>query len=208
MRVVVPFDAERPKTRLSDVLDAEGRRSFATAMLRDVLAAVRGAGGDPAVLSTAPVGVDAPVEVDPRPLTPAVNDALDGADGPTAVVMADLALASPGAVGRLLAAEGDVVLVPGRGGGTNAFVARHPGFRVDYHGVSVRDHRRIAREAGAEVGHVDSYRLSTDVDERTDLPEVLLHGRDRSRRWLRERGFRIRVDGDDGRVRAVQGQPE
>ncbi|PSQ17017.1 2-phospho-L-lactate guanylyltransferase [Halobacteriales archaeon QS_8_69_26] len=240
MRVVVPFDARRPKTRLAPVLDPDERTAFARAMLADVCTALVEAGADPEVLATAPVdpgrlGVDpasVTVTVDERPLTPAVNDVLaeslgrdpdagsdDGADlGPAgtgasdsragggdgdpdaetvAVVMADLALATPAAVERLLSAPGDVVLVPGRGGGTNAVLARHPGFRVDYHGVSYRDHRRIAAEAGAAVRTVDSYRLSTDVDERSDLPEVLLHGRPRSREWLRDRGFRVATDAED-----------
>lgn len=146
---------------------------------------------------------DREVVVDERALTPAVNDTLAGA-GPTAVVMADLALATPSAVARLLAdgagAEGrqSVTLVPGRGGGTNALVARHPDFRVDYHGVSFQDHRQQVREAGAALRRVDSFRLSTDVDERADLPEVLLHGGPRSRGWLRRAGFDLAVT--DGRV--------
>lgn len=201
MRVVVPFDARRPKSRLSDPLDPDQRRAFARAMLRDVLGALRGAGTDPEVLATRPVDVDAPVTVDERSLTPAVNDLLSE-PGPLAVVMADLPLATPAAIDRLLSADGDVVLVPGRGGGTNALVARHPEFRVDYHGVSIRDHRRIAREVGADPTEVDSYRLSTDVDEREDLPEVLLHGGDHSREWLRDAGFR--VDASGGRVTAVR----
>ncbi len=234
MHVVVPFDEATPKTRLSDTLGESDRRGFARAMLGDVLGAVEAASrrgpvevDRVTVLSTAPLpppstlvtdhgdgpvagdggsGEDAPdreVVVDERALTPAVNDALAAA-GPTAVVMADLALATPEAVARLLAdgadAEGraSVTLVPGRGGGTNALVARHPDFRVDYHGVSFRDHRQRVREAGAALRRVDSFRLSTDVDERDDLPEVLLHGGPRSRGWLRRAGFEIAVT--DGRV--------
>ena len=155
---------------------------------------------------------DAPapeVVVDERALTPAVNDAL-AAPGATAVVMADLALVTPDAVARLLAdgadAEGreSVTLVPGRGGGTNALVARHPDFRVDYHGVSFRDHRQRVREAGAALRRVDSFRLSTDVDERADLPEVLLHGGPRSRGWLRRAGFDLAVS--EGRVGVARGR--
>jgi 2-phospho-L-lactate guanylyltransferase len=198
MRVVVPFDARRPKTRLSPVLDGDERAAFARAMLADVLDAVRAAGGDPSVLATAPVDVEVPVTVDERPLTPSVNDALDRTDGRVAVVMADLALATPAALERLFAADGEVVLVPGRGGGTNALVVDHPEFRVDYHGVSVRDHRRAARAVDATVGAVDSYRLSTDVDDPDDLPEVLLHGDGAAERWLRDAGFELAVE--DGRV--------
>ncbi|MFT4933224.1 MAG: 2-phospho-L-lactate guanylyltransferase [Natronomonas sp.] len=198
MRVVVPFDTRDPKTRLEDVLDGAERSAFAQAMLRDVLDAIRTAGGEPAVLATADVDVDVPVTVDERSLTPAINDRLGPADVPVAVVMADLALAVPDAVERLLDADGPVVLVPGRGGGTNALLVREPAFHVDFHGASFRDHCRIATEAGIDPTVVDSYRLSTDVDEPADLVEVLLHGEGRAAAWLEDEGFELVVD--DGRV--------
>jgi len=202
MRVLVPFAAEDPKTRLSDVLDADERAAFARTMLEDVLDAIRDTGQSPELLATAPLDVDVPVTVDERPLTPAVDAALAATDGPVAVVMADLALATSAALERLFDSEGDVVLAPGRGGGTNALVARHPEFRVDYHGVSFRDHREAAREIGADVAVVDSHRLATDVDERADLAEVLLHGEGAAADWLREAGFALSADG--GRVRVVR----
>lgn len=208
MQVVVPFDARAPKTRLADVLDAPEREALARAMLADVLAALHEAGADPEVLATAPVtGLDLPVDTEPpvtvdeRPLTEAVNAVLAGTDGPVAVVMADLPLATPAALRRLLEADGAVVLVPGLGGGTNALVARDPRFRVDYHGVSVRDHRRAARELGVEPVEVDSARLSTDIDEPADLPEVLLRGAGRAADWLADR-FELAVT--DGRVEVVR----
>mgnify|MGYP000592531061 CR=1 FL=1 len=201
MRVVVPFDATDPKSRLDAVLDADERREFAAVLLADVLDALRGTGVDPAVLATAPLDVDAPVTVDDRPLTDAVNAVLADADEPVAVVMADLALATPGSCRRLLGAPGDVALAPGRGGGTNALLARHPDFRVDYHGRSYVDHLRAARRVGASVFEVDSHRLATDVDERADLGEVLLHGEGDAPDWLRERGFRPTADGGRGGVR-------
>lgn len=197
MEVVVPFAVEQPKTRLATVLDGEERQSFARAMLRDVLAAVRATGREPTVLATTTVDVDAPVTVDDRALTEAVNARLDG-EGPVAVVMADLPLATGEAVERLFAPAADVALAPGLGGGTNALVARHPAFRVDYHGASIRDHRRIAREVGAGAVTVDSFRLATDVDEPPDLAEVLLHGEGRARDWLADAGFELAVD--EGRV--------
>lgn len=198
MRVLVPYDAERPKTRLAGVLDADERAAFAAAMLADVLGAIRAAGHDPTVLSTAPVDADAPVRVDERPLTPAVNAALSDAEGPRAVVMADLALATPRAVGGLCAAAGDVVVAPGRGGGTNALVVRHPAFRVDYHGTSYLDHLRAARAVGATVREFDSFRLGTDVDDADDLADLLVHGDGAARGWLADAGFRLTTG--DGRV--------
>ncbi|WP_435176201.1 2-phospho-L-lactate guanylyltransferase [Halorussus sp. AFM4] len=224
MRVVVPYAATEPKTRLADALSADERTAFAEAMLGDVLAAVRATGREPEVLATAPVDADAPVTVDDRPLTEAVNAVLASTDGPVAVVMADLALATPDALDRLFDAGGDVVVAPGRGGGTNALVVRHPEFRVDYHGTSFLDHLAAAREIGASVEVIDSHRLATDVDERADLAEVLIHGGREVQRaaesgrsdqraaespavgasyvWLREAGFELA--GDDSRVGVVR----
>ena len=199
MRTIVPFDATTPKTRLAPLLDSEERRELSRAMLSDVLEALAPTPADPVVLATAPIECPAPVAVDDRPLTEAVNDRLG--PGPTAVVMADLVLATPESVERLLGPDAGVTLVPGRGGGTNALVARDPLFRVDYHGVSFRDHRRIAESAGLSVATVDSFRLSTDVDEPADLVEVLLHAPDGATgSWLTASGFEVAVEGADERA--------
>lgn len=204
MRVVVPFDPRDPNSRLSPVLDADQRREFAAAMLADVLSAVRTAGGAPEILSTAPLDVDElagvdseiPVTVDDRPLSAAVNDGLAD-ELPTAVVMADLALATSDAVERLFPAEDDVVIAPGQTGGTNALVVRSSGFSVDYHGASYRDHVAAAEAVGASVATVDSFRLAVDVDDPEDLVDVLVHGEGAAAEWLREAGFEVVVrDGD------------
>lgn len=193
MRVLVPFDAQEPNTRLDPVLDAEERRAFAGAMLADVLTALRETDCDLdiQVLATAPADVDADVSVDDRPLTPAVNAVLGATETPVAVVMADLPLTTPAAVERLFSHPADVVLAPGLGGGTNALLARRPEFRVDYHGVSYRDHREAAAAVGATVRTVDSFRLALDVDDPTDLAEVLLHSNGDAAAWLREAGFSV-----------------
>ncbi|MFC4436621.1 MULTISPECIES: 2-phospho-L-lactate guanylyltransferase [Natrialbaceae] len=204
MHVVVPFAADTPKTRLEPVLATEERSVFARAMLEDVLTAIEATGRETTVVSTAPLDLEdslsATVTVDDRPLTAAVNDRLPTSRGdePVAVVMADLALTTADALERLFAAAGDVVIAPGRGGGTNALVVRHPEFRVDYHGGSYLDHREIAAEIGADLGTIDSFRLGTDVDEPADLVEVLVHGTGRAPARLRNLGFELDTSG--GRV--------
>jgi 2-phospho-L-lactate guanylyltransferase len=198
MRILVPFEAVDPKTRLGEVLGADEREDVARAMLRDVLGACLAAGHDPEVVATAPVEVaDAPVTVDDRPLSTAVNARLGGTE-PLGVVVADLALLTPTAVDRLVdaAADADVAIAPGRGGGTNGLVVADPDFRVDFHGVSYRDHVAAAREVGADFAVVDSMRLSTDVDEPADLVEVLLHGEGEAAAWL---GARFELAPGEGR---------
>ncbi|ARS91355.1 2-phospho-L-lactate guanylyltransferase [Natrarchaeobaculum aegyptiacum] len=232
MEVLVPFAAERPKTRLEPVLSAEERAAFARVMLADVLETVTETGHDPVVLSTAPLedraveserlsrepevdprgtieGIDPQIVIDDRSLSAAVGGRLPGpGDDPVAVVMADLALVTPVSLETLfepLVGDGprgesvpDVVIAPGRGGGTNALVVDHPQFSVDYHGASYRDHVRIAREAGATVESVDSYRLGTDVDEPADLVEVVLHGEGQAAAFLDALGFDLETG--SGRV--------
>jgi 2-phospho-L-lactate guanylyltransferase len=204
MRVLVPYSERDPKSRLAPVLSAPERRSFARAMLADVVDAVRGAGHDPELLVPEPPDAalpDVPATVDDRRLTPAVDAVLDRVGGQVpevAVVMADLPLATPTALRRLVGVGGDVAVAPGRGGGTNALVVRDPAFPVDYHGASYRDHREAAAAAGLSVGVVDSMRLATDVDEPTDLAEVLLHGGGRARGWLVDAG--VELDPTGGRV--------
>lgn len=194
MDAIVPFDADTPKTRLSPLFDGAERRELAHVMLGDVLGVLEDADWDPTVLATSSIDCTVPVDVDDRPLTTAVDSAL--ADRlPAAVVMADLPLLTTEALDRLAARESDVVVAPGLGGGTNALVVRRPDFRTDFHGVSVRDHRKLAADAGMDVATVDSLRLALDVDEPDDLVEVLVHGDCETVDWLRAAGCSV-VAGD------------
>jgi len=203
MRTLVPFDATDPKTRLDALFSPAERRELAAVMLADVLEAVRAAGGEPLVVATADVACDAPVAVDERALSDAVNARLEPG---TAVVMADLALATPRVLRSLFAASGDVVLAPGLGGGTNALVVRDDGFTVDYHGASYRDHLRNAAAAGCSVREFDAARLALDVDERADLADVLSRGEGRTPAWLREAGVTL-ADGA-GRTNVTRSEKE
>jgi 2-phospho-L-lactate guanylyltransferase len=193
MQVIVPFDTQNPKTRLSGVLDSRERKRFARSMLRDVLDAIKVAGHAPVVLTTAALDIDAKTRLDKRPLTPAVNAVLDdtAVSAPIAVVMADLALVTPATLRKLFDADDDLVLARGVGGGTNALVSHHPNFRVDYHGASYRDHLTAADAVGASVTEIDSYRLGIDIDEPDDIVELLLHSDGHAAQWLQNVGIRI-----------------
>lgn len=189
MRVIIPFAGSMPKTRLSDVLSLSERRSFARAMLQDVLAAVQAAGHEPVLLTPSPLDSDVSTIVDDQPLSGAVNAVLSDSDLPVTVLMADLPLITATDLAQFVETQGDVVLAPGLGGGTNALVVRDRSFAVDYHGTSYLDHLETAQEMGLDVSEATSWRLTVDIDEPPDLAEVLLHNDGHASRWLAERGF-------------------
>lgn len=197
---VIPYKPVNPKTRLSCLLDQPEREAFAALMLSDVVSAVRGAGLTTSILATGPCrlpGIE--VIVDGRGLNDSLNGILSEYREEILIIMADLPLVLPGTVGRLLSADGDIVLAPGRGGGTNAIYVRTPGqFHVDYYGASFLKHLRIVKECGLAPGVFDSFRLHTDIDEKEDLVELLIHGQGESRRYLERLGFSLRIE--KGRV--------
>ena len=71
-------------------------------------------------------------------------------------------------------------------------------FHVDYYGGSYLKHMRIAAECGLSCDVIDSFRLHTDIDEKEDLAELLLHGSGKSRAFLEEKGFSLTTE--NGRV--------
>lgn len=205
-QAIIPFKPINPKTRLSCVMSQPERESFARVMLGDVIAAVTGAGCTPLLLCTHPyscAGVETVVKE--KGLNDALNECLGMLNGPVLIIMADLPLATADAVGRFVSSPADVAIAPGRGGGTNAIFVKDPRrFHVDFYGASFLDHMDIAREAGLTVEVFDSFRLHTDIDEKEDLVEILLHGEGKSRESLLGLGFSLSVE--HGRV-GVQRNP-
>ena len=112
--------------------------------------------------------------------------------------MADLALLRRDDVAGILNCEGDVVLCPGRGGGTNMILIRSPMFRTCYQGLSFPKHVASACQAGLKVSVFESFRAGCDIDEPEDLAEVLLHGRGRSKTVLEDMGFVLSESGRAG----------
>ena len=185
------------------------------AMLKDVLDAVLGQGRATILsrpgLNIADVGYD--VEIQESGL--GLNDALNALIAEEAslgwpldilICMADLALLTEKEVAGILNCQGDVVLCPGRGGGTNMILIRNPGFRTCYRGLSFPKHLAYARQSGLEVSVFESFRAGCDIDEPEDLAEVLLHGRGRSKGVLEEMGFILPEKGRAGLIRRSGGE--
>ncbi|KDE55756.1 2-phospho-L-lactate guanylyltransferase [Methanoculleus sp. MH98A] len=205
---LIPFKPVNPKTRLSCILNQGEREAFARAMLEDVIAAVQKSGCSATLLCTHSFKHEnALVAVRTEPLNDAINWALGQFHCPALIIMADIPLVTAGDIQRLIRTEKDMSIVPGRGGGTNIIFLKKPRcFRADYYGASFLDHMRIAEECGFSVEVIDSFRMSTDIDEKEDLVEILIHGKGRrSREYLENSGFSIVLD-EKGRV-GVQRDP-
>jgi 2-phospho-L-lactate guanylyltransferase len=121
--------------------------------------------------------------------------ALQGWSWDILIVMADLALLTQNDVVGILSCQGDVVLCPGRGGGTNMILIRDPGFRTCYRGLSFPKHLEFARKSGLKTDVFESFRAGCDIDCPEDLAEVLLHGRGKARVLLEKMGFSLSEKG-------------
>ena len=207
--IVVPFRLDGAKSRLSPALAVNERREMALAMLRDVLACI-GQFGNLTVL-TRPgwdIGEDrwreqAGQDIKIMPSDLKLNDALNmviereilqGWRRDLLIVMADLALLEKGDIEGVISCPGDVVLCPGRGGGTNIILIRSPRFRTCYQGLSYPRHIDLARKIGLRLSVYESFRAGCDIDRPEDLAEILLHGKGEARSLLEKWGFQLSDD--------------
>jgi 2-phospho-L-lactate guanylyltransferase len=197
---LIPFKLVNPKTRLSCMLNQVEREAFARAMLEDVIFAIKDANCSPVIVGTELFdSEDIQITVSDADLNQTLNALLPQSNGATLIIMADLPLANADTIRRVIATKHDIAIVPGRGGGTNVIYIREPQrFHVDYYGMSFLKHVKIAQEAGLSCEVIDSFRLHTDIDEKEDLVELLIHGTGTSRAFLEELGFILSVD--KGRV--------
>ncbi|MCX6692359.1 MAG: 2-phospho-L-lactate guanylyltransferase [Methanoregula sp.] len=204
---VIPFKPKNPKTRLSCVLDEQEREAFAEAMLLDVVEVVRDADCQPVILGTELFDSDlVQVTIKDAGLSEALNEYLSCAVTGVLIIMADLPLADKESVRRVIGTKMDMAIVPGRGGGTNVIYLKDPArFHVDYYGGSYLKHMKIAQELGLSCEVIDSFLLHTDIDEKEDLVEILIHGTGKSHAFLLERGFTITTD--KGRVGVERKSP-
>ncbi len=207
--MVIPFKNQGAKSRLACVLTPQERQLLSFAMLKDVLDAVLGFGWATILsrpgLDAAKVGYDVEILESELDLNDALNaviagEAMQGWPSDILIVMADLALLTQNDVAGILNCRGDVVLCPGRGGGTNMILIRTPEFRTCYQGLSFPKHLACGQQAGLEVSVFESFRAGCDIDEPEDLTEVLLHGRGETRSLLEKMRFSVSEKGRGGGI--------
>ena len=208
MRVIaVPVKSlERAKGRLSDVLEPLERAALTLAMLEDVLDACLVIPGwqtwvvspDEAVLEVSARRRARPVVEESPGLLVAIHQLEEEASGADAlaVVLADLPLLTPDALGRLLHTIGPVVAAPaGSDRGTNALLRRPPQVIPARFGTdSFRKHRQVAEQLDIPFAGVDSPELGFDLDRPEDVPVLLGAGRrSRTRAACLEMGLPARL---------------
>jgi 2-phospho-L-lactate guanylyltransferase len=181
---VIPVNRlDRAKGRLADLLSVEERASLQLHTLKTVVAAVRGAGLEPRVLTAdETIARELPgVEVVPEQaalsgLNAQLETAIRGLQE-VLILHADLPLASGAEVRSLVesAPHGlSVTMVRSPDGGTNAMLLRPPGrFALAYGPDSHAKHSSAAEAAGMSVTTVDSPALSLDLDTRADVAALL-----------------------------------
>ncbi len=187
MKAIIPFKKKNAKSRLSPLLSQSEREMLAECMLEDVIRALKGSVVDKYEVLTE------------GSLNEAINGAIHRTQEPMLVIMPDLPLIQPRHINEIVSANADVVIAPGKGGGTNALFLREPRrFKVDYCQASFLNHLGIARDAGMSVYIYDSFFVSTDMDEPEDLVELLIHGKGAAALYLREIG--VALSTTSGRV--------
>ncbi len=200
MRAVIPFKKSNAKSRLGALLSEKEREMLAIAMLNDVAEALIESGCFDVidVLSTSILEVKgANIVLTDLGLNEALNEYLQkmsshSINEPVLIITADLPLVSIKNIRDIVSSSADIVIAPGRMGGTNALFIREPSsFHVDYYGASFLKHLKIARKNNLELRVFDSFNLSTDIDEVEDLAEVLLHGKGHAQDYLKKLGFNI-----------------
>ncbi len=198
MRAVIPFKKNNAKSRLGALLSEKEREELAIAMLNDVAETLISSGCFEVVdiLSTSIIEVKgANIVLTEMGLNEALNEYLQkmsshSINEPVLIIMADLPLVSIDNIRDIASSSSDIVIVPGRMGGTNALFIRDPEiFHVDYYGASFLKHCEIASKKDLKLEVFDSFNLSTDIDEVEDLAEVLIHGRGNAARYLKKLGF-------------------
>ena len=220
-KAIIPFKKERAKSRLGGVLGEKEREEFAVRMLGDVLVALSESEIEEVeIISTCSeeqikedlnrglklnleleselksnLNLKLTVREDGRGLNEVLNEEIKDEKEPVLIIMADVPLATPESIDEIISREEDVVITPGREGGTNALFLRKPyKFAVSYYGISCLKHIETAKRRDLSYAIHDSFFISTDIDEVNDLIELLIHGGGFSAEYLRGIGVSIHAD--------------
>ena len=197
VHAIIPFKLDGAKSRLSNVMSIEEREEFSFKMLQDTLKSLDSLEMRVSILSTSDIKLDDyEILISKKGLNDALNEILseEKEKNPVLILMSDLPLITSKIVKRILEREEDVVIVPGRKGGTNVLFIRDPSrFKVNYYEISFKNHEEIARDGDLSYYIYDSMLAGTDMDEEEDLLDLLIFGNRKARDYLKEIGFSVKI---------------
>jgi 2-phospho-L-lactate guanylyltransferase len=212
VKAIIPFKKGGAKSRLWTFFNEKEREELALRMLKDVLSSLSGSQIEEVEILTtcsenelmgdltswelfSHAQLKMSVREDKRGLNEALNDVIKNEKTPQLIIMADIPLTTSECINELLAHEEDVVIAPGRKGGTNALILRKPcECFVSYYGLSCLEHIEMAKRKNLSYAVHDSFFISVDIDEIDDLMELLIHGRGLAAEYLRTIGVSLLVD--------------
>jgi|Deesub1362A_J573_1020465.scaffolds.fasta_scaffold01131_5 2-phospho-L-lactate guanylyltransferase len=171
--VLIPYNPISPKSRLSEILNEEEREALSKLMLEDVLDIVRRVGEEPRVIT------------ERGELNEILRKNLK--EGETLILASDVPLIREENLKDILENPSDVVIAPGRRGGTNAlFLKRAFEFSFHFEGASFVKHVFEALRRDMSISIYDSFYVSSDIDYPSDLIDLWIHGNGKSAEFLRE----------------------
>jgi 2-phospho-L-lactate guanylyltransferase len=204
--ILVPVkDLAQAKQRLAAVLDQSARTELAQAMLHDVLAALAGWRGHPAVaiVTSDSFAVELArkynFEVIPDPVNPGETGAIEMATAicvargveSTLVIPADIPLIEASELDAIIEnapAEGSVLVPAADGRGTNAAFRRPADlFPLRFGNDSFKPHHAVAQATGKPCVVLQLPGIAVDVDNSSDLQALIsLPGETRAQRLMRK----------------------
>lgn len=201
------------KTRLSPFLTEKEREELLKVMLKDVTDCLRKyvdkiiiISADEDVLRYAEsINLDTLMENDNSNLNKALKQAMDYCRGKAKKVIitpSDIPLIGKTNIKMLIeSSKGlDFIIVPSKGGGTNAIILKPSSIRTKFGDFSYKEHVNIADRKKLNPQVHDSFFMALDVNTTEDLGEIMVHGENtHTRKFLKT--LKINVESVHGSER-------
>ena len=212
--VIIPVSKFKDaKTRLSPFLSEEEREELLKVMLKDVTDSLRKhvdkiiiISADSDVLNYAKsINLDTLVENDNSNLNKALKQAMDYCKGKTKkviIIPSDVPLIGKTNINLLIESSKslDFVIVPSKGGGTNAIILKPSSIRTRFGEFSYKEHVNAASRKKLNPQVHDSFFMALDVNTPEDLGEIMVHGENtNTRKYLKQ--LKINVESIHGHER-------
>ena len=177
------------KTRLSPFLELKEREELLKAMLKDVNSSLKDyvdkvflISGDREVLNYAEeLGIETIVENEDSNLNKGLTQAMETLKDQTKkliILPSDLPLIGRSNMGTLIenAKQFDFIIVPSKGGGTNALMMKPLAINMKFGEFSFLKHIKETEKNNIIPMVHDSFFMALDVNTTEDLGEIMVHG--------------------------------